>query len=67
MQYHESIGTSIERHCYYHCFLKLSKGFRISLYLKNNCDKLPLAMFWKDYRHRHEYWEVGVYVGEQDE
>ena len=22
-------------------------------------------MCWKEYRH--EYWEVGVYVGEQDE
>lgn len=39
----------------------------ISFFLKNNCDKLTLAMCWKDYRHRHEYWEVGVYVGEQDE
>lgn len=54
----------IERYCYYYCFLKLSKGFRIFFYLKNNCDKFLLVMFWKDYRYRYEYWEVGVYVGE---
>lgn len=47
--------------------LFMTKQRVLDIYLKNNCDKPTLATFWKDYRHRHEYWEVGVYVGEQDE